>query len=398
MLFWRGVTVRLPSQLGKGKLTANRVTCAVTAQPFHLAYNVRPMARGRRTTLSKGIYRDRSGFEVRATVNGTAYTARLPLDSTLAELKAKRAELDAIGRTETPRAARGTLRADTPGYLRLVAHLASAKDIAGHLTAWNARLGDVPRHRLTLRDVLDVRARWLADGLTPKTVNNRCQTLRNLYRRLDGRRAATPCDDLDPLPVPKTPIRRVPDALIVTVEQNLRAGEQRGTLKDAKTRARFRVFVSTGKRPCEIMRAVPGDVDLDARVWVPRDAKGGFCPGVYLNADMLAAWELFIEADAWGPYNHGNFGRVIRTAGWPADVAPYQARHNAWISASERGIDLADIAVGAGHRDPRMTRAKYVPVLNSRLQAMSERMDGRFGGFSVAPKRGTARKSKRNQD
>jgi len=39
-------------------------------------------------------------------------------------------------------------------------------------------------------------------------------------------------------------------------------------------------------------------VNLEARVWVPRDAKGGYSPGVYLNDDMLAAWTLFIEARA----------------------------------------------------------------------------------------------------
>ncbi len=156
-------------------------------------------------------------------------------------------------------------------------------------------------------------------------------------------------------------------------------------LKSAKTRARFRVFVSTGKRPCEIMRAQPGDVDLTARVWVPRDAKGGFCPGVYLNDDMRAAWALFIEAEAWGPYNHGAFARTLRQAGWPVGVRLYQARHTTWMIASERGIDLADIATGAGHTDSRMTRRMYVPVLNSRLQTMSERLDGRFQGWNVVP-------------
>ncbi len=44
--------------------------------------------------------------------------------------------------------------------------------------------------------------------------------------------------------------------------------------------------------------ARPEDVNLEARVWVPRDAKGGYSPGVYLNDDMLAAWTLFIEARA----------------------------------------------------------------------------------------------------
>jgi integrase len=69
----------------------------------------------------------------------------------------------------------------------------------------------------------------------------------------------------------------------------------------------------------------------------------------------------------------------------PAGVRFYQARHTTWITASERGIDLHDIAAGAGHTDPRMTRRMYVPVLNSRLQQMSERIDGRFDGWPVVP-------------
>lgn len=358
---------------------------------------------GTRTTISRGIYLDSGGFEVRVVVGGVAYRQRMPLDSTLDELKATRAALENTGRTETPRAARGTLRAAVPGYLRLCAHLASVDDLADHLNAWCARgLGDVQRHRITVQDVLRARNAWLEAGLSPKTINNRVGTLRNLYRRLDGKRAPTPCDDVDPLPVPKTPIRRVSTETILAVDAQLQAHEAKGFLRDAKTRARFRVFVSTGKRPCEIMRAQPGDVNLEARVWVPRDAKGGFCPGVYLNDDQKAAWELFIQADAWGPYNHGNFGRVLRSAGWPQDVPPYQARHTHWITASELGIDLADIAAGAGHTDPRMTRRKYVPVLNSRLQAMSERMDGRFQGWPagtfVVPESRPARKSQSPQE
>ncbi len=342
--------------------------------------------KGRRQKVARGIYRDSGGHEVRVMVGGTTYSARMPLDSTLEELKKKRATLESTGRTETPRTERGTLRDSIPAYMRLVRHLASAKDLEAHLTAWADELGDVQRHRITGRHVLDVRHAWTVAKLSPKTINNRVGTLRNLYRRLDGERAPTPCDHVSPLHVPKSPIQRVSEALILSVDAALQERERRGYFHDGpKTRARFRVFVSTGKRPIEIMRAQPGDVDLDHRVWVPRDAKGGFCAGVYLNDDQKAAWELFISANAWGKYNHGNFGRVIRAAGWPKTVRPYQARHSTWIAASERGIDLADVAAGAGHTDARLTRRMYVPVLNSRLQRLGEALDGRFAGWPMVP-------------
>ena len=355
---------------------------------------------GKRRTISRGVYQDSGGYEVRVVVGGVPYLARMPRDSTLEELKRRRAALEAAGRTETPRAARGTLRADAMRYLDLVRHLVSWKDRRGHLDAWIAAVGDVPRHRLTETDVLAVRDQWRAQRtptLAPKTINHRLDTLRHLYHRLDGKRAPTPCDDVPHLAIAKTIIERVSDACILAVDRELQRRERLGYFRDAKTRARFRVFVSTGKRPCEIMRARPSDVNLTARVWVPRDAKGGFCAGVYLNEDQRAAWRFFIEQDAWGPYNHGNFGRTIRAAGWPADVRPYQARHSTWIAASEAGIDLADIAAGAGHTDARMTRRMYVPVLNSRLQRLGEALEGRFQGWPVVPSSGSDAKPLKKQ-
>lgn len=341
--------------------------------------------KGNRSTVTRGVYKDSGGFEVRIVVGGQPYSSRMPLDSTLNELKAKRAELAKQGHTDTPLPERGTLKHAVPTYLRLVAHLASVDDLEDHLNAWCDEIGHVQRHRITDRDVLATRNLWLARKLSPKTVNNRVGTLRNLYRRLDGKRARTPCDEVEPLPVPKTPIQRVSDAAILAVDAELQKHEAAGTLRNAKTRARFRVLCSTGKRPIELMRALPLDVNIEARVWVPRDAKGGYCAGVYLNDEQRAAWELFIAADAWGSFNLGAFARTIRSCGWPAKVRPYQARHSTWMAASERGVDLADIAAGAGHTDARLTRRMYVPVLNSRLQRLGEALDGRFQGWPVVP-------------
>jgi integrase len=144
-------------------------------------------------------------------------------------------------------------------------------------------------------------------------------------------------------------------------------------------KARLMMLASTGKRPCEVMRAKPGDVDLTRRVWLARDAKGGFSPGAYLNDEMVIAWQAFIEADAWGEYNTTHFQRRLVRAGWPKDVRPYNLRHATWIEASERGNDLADVQAGAGHKLMATTRRHYVPVRASRMQKMSESLEGRFG-------------------
>lgn len=374
---------------------------------------------GKRIKVSTGIYRNGpqgSTYEVRATVNGRTQTVTMPGDSTLKELKAKRADLFSDGHGAAPRAERGTLAADVPKYLRLIAHLATVDDREDHLAAWCEVAGHLPRHRITDQDVLAARVRWLTEGrpdrppqakrrrvhsgpLSAKTINHYTDTLRNLYHVLDGRSAKTPCDTISHLPVARTPIQRIPETLMLAVDQQLQAFEQSGRLRDAKVRARFRVLVSTGKRPIEVMRAKAEDVNLDARVWVPRDAKGGHTAGVYLNDDQLAAWRLFVEAGAWGAFSHGSFVKTLRGAGWPAGLRLYQARHTTWITASERGVDLHDIAAGAGHTDPRMTRRMYVPVLNSRLQKMSEALEGRFAGWpeSVGPERNPGRKSNEDQ-
>ena len=355
---------------------------------------------GKRLRVATGIYRNGPDgtYEVRIVVGGHAYSAAMPADSTIDELKTKRAQLEAQGRTETPKATHGSLRKEAARYLSLIQHLATADDREDHLNAWCKEYGDLPRHRLTSEHVLKAREKWRKAGMAPKTINHHCDTLRQLFHRLDGKRAPTPCDDVKHLAVPKTIIQRVPDELILKVDATLQEREQDPTkhFDGAKTRARFRVFVSTGKRPCEIMRAQPNDVDLKARVWVPRDAKGGYCPGVYLNDDQLEAWKLFIAADAWGHYNHASFARVIRNAGWPKDVRPYQARHTTWITASERGVDLSDIQVGAGHKDLRTTRHSYVPILNSRIQRMSEALEGRFQGWPVVPKSGSSQPPKQS--
>ncbi len=346
--------------------------------------------KGRRIRLSTGIYADSGGIEIKVTSGGATYYDRLPLDSTPEERKTARDALIAKGKTETPRAQRGTLRADTPKYLKLIAALVSVRNRRAHLRHWCDRIGDLPRHRITSRHILEARAAWQAENVAPRTINHRVETLRHLYHLLDGRREKTPCDDVSALPIPKTPIQHIDARTILRVDAELQRREN-GEWFSAKTRARFRVLVSTGRRPSEIMRAKPGDVDLTRRVWSVRDGKGGWSPGIYLNDDMLAAWQLFVETNAWGHYNTGAFAVTIRKCGWPEGVRPYNARHSTWIEASERGADLADIAAGAGHSDTRMTRRHYVPVLNSRMQKLGELLEGRFSGFPVVPKRGTSK-------
>lgn len=345
-----------------------------------------------RKTLAKGIYVDGKQIEIRVTVNGHPTSDYLPLDTTLSEAIAARRRLAARAQTAHPTPARGTLASDIPKYLRLQRHLASYKNRRAILNHWAALYGTRPRHRITTHDVLEARVTWLEAAISPKSINHRVDVLRHLYTTLDGKSESTPCDDISKLPVPRTPIQRVSDETILKVDQELQRREvlrPNGGRKfdGAKTRARFRVLVSTGRRPSELMRAEPSDVNLEQRVWVVRDGKGGWSPGLYLNDDMLAAWQLFIDAKAWGKYNTSSFVETIRHAGWPEGIRPYQARHSTWIMAVERGADMADVQMGAGHKSLSTTR-QYTGVRESRMQKLSERLNGRFGGFPVVQVRG----------
>ena len=286
---------------------------------------------------------------------------------------------------------RDTLAGDAPRYYALIKHLSSfGASRRKEIRAWFPYLGNVHRHMITKADVLKVRGIWLEKGtettkrpLAAKTINNRITALRDLYHVLDGEDAPTPCDGIKQLPPAKVPPQIVSAATVNAVleklaERAIKNGRGRPCRHALEDRARLMVLASTGKRPCELERAQPGDVDLRRRVWVTRDAKGGFSPGIYLNDEMILAWEAFIEAEAWGTIP-GHFSRRLHAAGWPTDVRPYNLRHSTWIEASERGIDLADIQAGAGHRKIATTRIHYVPVIASRMQKMSEALAGRFG-------------------
>ena len=230
-------------------------------------------------------------------------------------------------------------------------------------------------------------------GLAPKTINHRVATLYHPYKILDGKRTITPVEDLDPLPVPRTPIQRVTPETILAVHTALFRITKRpvkdprwpGTERATEARkmyARFCVLVSTGRRPSEIMRTKPGDIDLTARVWSVRDGKGGWSPGIYLNDDMLTAWRLFVTADAWGDFSTSAYAKRLRRAGWPKDIRPYNARHSLLIALVESGADMADVQVHAGHRQLSTTRNAYTGVRSSRAQVTSELIDGRLLGFT----------------
>lgn len=342
--------------------------------------------RGKRVRLAPGIYRDKSGLAATVAIGTGAAKQqrekRYPFDTPLKTIKQWQLDTAAVLREDVGVAKRGTLKADATRYLNLAKYLQNWSGVRSEVRAWVARLGHLHRAQITPAHVLEARVAWLADGYAPKTVNDRVGRLRRLYRTLDAtpqrKRPPTPCDPVDDLPVIQTPSVAPDAALVRKVLRNLEAGEQQGTLRDAKTRARFLVMATTGKRPSEVMRTEPEDVELTMRTWRVRNGKGGWGPGIYLNEDMLAAWRVFVAADAWGPFNTGSYGRVLRHAGWPAGLRPYNLRHAVGQAMQAAGVDLSDIQAHYGHKHIATTRRHYVPILDSRLESASRKIDGRL--------------------
>lgn len=259
-------------------------------------------------------------------------------------------------------------------YLPTVAHLTSYVSRRSEVRAWVASIGARPIDEISKTEVLAVRAGWIRDGAAAKTCNNRVATLHHIFSTLD---LDSPCARIRPLRVPRTPPVVVPAAVIEAVDRRLAAAHRAGRLRTERTRARFLVLATTGRRPSEVMRAVPGDLDLERRRWRVRDGKGGWTPGALtLTESSHAAWRLFAAAGAWGRWRQGALVRTVRhVGGWPADLRLYHLRHSVGIAMSEAGIDLADVGAALGHRSADMTRSHYVPVSSPRLARAADALE-----------------------
>jgi integrase len=335
--------------------------------------------KGKRKRIGRGLYEDGTGRSAKS----CGKEKRFPPKTPHAEMQRWQDDTRKKYRgSGTARADRGTLAAAVDAWNDQERHLTSYDSRRAELRAWVKLYGPRRMSSLTAADVRRAIGLWSAAKVAAKTIRNRLWSLKHLYK-MQGPDVETPVDHVQPPAKVRTVITPVPPERILAVYVKLLEFERTGRLRDAKTRARFMVRAATGRRPVEIMRAQPEDVDVDARTWRVRDAKGGWSEGLYLNDDMLTAWRVFREADAWGLFATDSMAEVLRAAGWPSGVRPYQLRHSLGIGLSEMGHDLADVGGWLGHTDVQTTRSAYVPILNSRMQRMAQSIDGRLAGWKV---------------
>jgi len=338
----------------------------------------------KRTTLAKGIYRDAYGISIVISVNGKPQEHRVDDQPLELLIKRRKRMVGELAANPLPERVRGSLARDIVQYLKRLKGMVGYKAEKSHLRAWLHRWPKIQRWQITQEMVEFAIADWRRANYSAKTIRHRCRVLESLYRALDGSKAPTPLDDVKQPAKPKPRPVSVPDDLIADVARNLYRNELAGTLRDAKTRARFLVRATTGRRPTEIKHARPEDVQLEQRLWYPRTAKGGINSGITLNEEQVAAWRLFIQAKAWGTFDDRSFNKTLRRNGWPKDISSRNLRHSTAIAIRARGGDLADIKDHLGHASIQTTTEHYLTVVPERQQATSARLEGRFSAGALA--------------
>jgi len=337
------------------------------------------MARAQKK-IATGIYEDAHGLRAIVAIAAGRKEKRFPPGTSLKEIRRWRNTMVVKLETLHPQKragaiGRGTFSADAKRYL---AHLsiASWASRRSELRAWEAQFGKLRRASITADHVRKAIKAWTDDGVPPKTIVNRLRALSALYRALDGPQAWTPLVGVQKPKVRKRKPLRVTIDTMRAVELALRGG-------DPKTHARFMVLTATGARPVHLKRAVAADVDLARRSWNIPAAKDGEPIELWLNDDMLAAWQAFIAADAWGDFNATEYAKALRAAGWPAGVRPYTAKHTFGQELADLGFSRETIADWYGHTNPETTRI-YTGA--AKLRALSEAMNGRLGWGAQTPR------------
>lgn len=320
-----------------------------------------------------GVSRDRYGLRAYVKVGKAQREKRFKPETPLKKIQEWRDETRvALRALPKAPAAKGTVKADGCKYLahmKPLIKLSTWRSRVCEIEAWYPTIGQVPRHLVTRAQIMDVRHGWLTAGLAPKTCNHRVRALRHLYRTLDGSKAPTPCDDVPKLKEPPADPKFVSPAVIRRVAR---------TITDPKTRGRFMVLASTGQRPAQLKRAEKPDVDLRRRLWMVRPAKGGQPIPVILTDDMMTAFKVFKDADAWGDFDGSDYAKRLYAAGWPKHIRPYNTKHTIAITLAEAGSEWEDTKDWFGQRDVKTTRI-YTGLVLSRFRKTSARLAGRIG-------------------
>jgi integrase len=214
-----------------------------------------------------------------------------------------------------------------------------------------------------------------AEVVAIRTIRHRCRLLREFFVT-----EGMPTTAIDAAKIPKLE-RGLPVG--VNIETVRAVALKLAKVPEwADTYGRYMVLNTTGQRPAQVMRALPADVKLDAKIWIVRGAKGAPAHTITLNSEMIQAWRIFIAAKAWGDYDTSRHAIRLRECGWPAAIRPYNARHSvAQDALQNHDVKLDDVQGLLGHTTPQTTRNSYGPLALDRQRHISDKLVGRFKGI-----------------
>lgn len=343
------------------------------------------MPRGKRTTLSTGIYRDAHGHEIIVRRHGRRVEQRYPPDKPLGWLKNERERLIAALDRKGPRGHGGTFAGDVATYLATLSEGRSKQDRADWLKPWVEAFGTEPREAITPQRVREVMASWHHG---PSTLNHRRHALRAVFHLLDPD-APTPVDRI-PRVREHREVRVIPKAVVLAVLRQLPPNA---------TTARLKLLARTGWPHAQIARLQPHDVNWDERkVRIRGRRKGGGVTDriIPITYAALRALRLFDRHQAWGAFDRHNtrkaFVEAVRKAKahwvgiWPApdNFHPYDLRHAFISHALERsGGNLLAVSWLALHSDVSMTAFYAGAAASPMALSVRDALDGKSANISA---------------
>lgn len=354
------------------------------------------MARGTRTRLATGIYRDAYGCAVVVNLAGQPHERRYPADTSIETLQQKRAQLKAELEDDLPAApAPDTLAADVVTYLRtLPAKSRRRKSAATELRQWTAVFGRKRRTQLTALQITTQLAAWAAAGKAASTLNKRRQELINLFDRL-GPKSKNPARETQRYTEPEPEPRGFP---LLAVAYIL------GALPRGKTQVRLRVIATTSIPHAQIAKIQPAHFDADARtLYVTQRRKGKGAKGrtLRLTRRGVAAVKALLARQANAPFSRHAMATMFRAAvakakarwqryestPWPVrdDVRPYDFRHAFLSEVYRRSRDLRAVKEIGLHAQ-LVTSERYVEsVVSETVDAAIAALDGATPARRMAP-------------
>lgn len=319
-------------------------------------------------TRTPGIRWTGHGWQVFVRVRGQFRSKHFPADTPMGVLKAKRAELHALGvlGQAAPTATTGpTLGDDAELYLKAVAGMPTISDRAYRIRLWVSVLGaDTPRASVTPAQIRTALQQWKADGKSIGTLNLRLTALRHLWRVLDGRTAPNPARDIPREREPATPLVLPPWKTAVKVVHSV----------DGLSGIRLRILLYTGWPSAILKKVRPEDIDAkrrEVRLHGRQKGTGTRERTLPILPKAKTALMELVKADGMGAFSNSSIHTSLQRACTRAKVRPfsvYTLRHLFLTEMTLRTKDERAVSELAMHSTPQQTRRYTEHAVSTRTR------------------------------